>query len=91
MVGEIGSYRVELVDFLLLAIIVHVLDLKLGHWVELLDLKIRRHAKLMLLEVLFGFLNVIWAVHYFKVDLEAGRLLFEVRDGEAPMGPLDVY
>ena len=79
MVGEIGSYRVELVDFLLLAIIVHVLDLKLGHWVELLDFKIRRHAKLMLLEVLFGFLNVERAVHDFDVNFEARRLLLEVR------------
>ena len=88
VISEIGSSCIELVDALLLELDVDLFDLELGHRVYLLDVKVGRHAVLVLFVVLFGLLYVEWTVHDLDVHFQASRLLLKVGKRKAPMGTL---
>ena len=79
MIRKVICCCVELIHPLLLVLDVDFFNVKLRCGVDLLQVEIGWHIELMLLVVLFGFLNVERAVHDFDVNFEARRLLLEVR------------
>ena len=78
MIRKIGSSCIQLIDTLLLQFYIYLLDFKLGHWINFLNIKIGRHAKFVFFVVLLCLFNIERTIHYFDVYFEACGLLFEI-------------